>query len=64
MNDLYFSEKILKYIRERQAVVKDQLCYGAVPNDDTFKLLRARLAVLAEIEEEVQRINRQTEEGT
>mgnify|MGYP003648163761 CR=1 FL=1 len=51
MDDLYFYNKLINNIRERQKslkdVVVDALCHGPVPDFTAFKELRGRLAELA-----------------
>jgi|TARA_R110002020_G_scaffold183295_5_gene379498 hypothetical protein len=47
MDDLYFYNKLINNIRERQKSLEESLCFGPVPDFTAFKELRGRLAELA-----------------
>lgn len=53
METLYFYEKSLKIIRERQKDIRETICHGVVSDFQTFKELRAKLQELCFIEQEL-----------
>jgi hypothetical protein len=53
MDGLFFYDKLLKTLRERQEDVSNSLCSGIVPDYTAFQVLRGRLSELALIEQEV-----------
>jgi len=61
MSDLYIHEKLRIIIRERKELVGQQLVEGQVEDFSAFKELRARLAELANIEQELEALLRKVE---
>jgi len=61
MSDLYIYDKMLKNVRERQDMLKEALCFGPVLDFTAFKELRARLAELAFIKQELQALLKKVE---
>ena len=53
MSDLYIHEKLLNIIRERKELIGQQIIEGQIEDFSAFKELRARLAELANIEQEL-----------
>lgn len=53
MNDLYFYENMLKSVRERQKSYQDCICHGPVADFTVFKELRAKIAELAQTEQDL-----------
>jgi len=53
MSDLYIQEKLLNIIRERKELIGQQIIEGQIEDFSAFKELRARLAELANIEQEL-----------
>ena len=61
MSDLYIHEKLFKVIGERQSQIKSQITEGVVDDFSAFKELRARLAELAFIKQELQALLKKVE---
>ena len=61
MSDLYIHEKLFKVIGERQSQSKSQITEGVVDDFSAFKELRARLAELAFIKQELQALLKKVE---
>ena len=53
MSTLYIHEKLLKILSEREKTLTDQLIEGQVKDFAAFQELRARLAELANIQQEL-----------
>ena len=53
MSDLYIHEKLLNIIRERKELIGQRIIEGQIEDFSAFKELRARLAELANIEQEL-----------
>jgi hypothetical protein len=53
MSTLYIHEKLLKILSEREKTLTDQLVEGQVKDFAAFQELRARLAELANIKQEL-----------
>ena len=53
MSTLYIHEKLLKILSEREKTLTDQLVEGQVKDFAAFQELRARLAELAHIQQEL-----------
>jgi len=54
MSDLYIHEKLLSILHERQDQISEQIVEGQVEDFTAFKELRARLAELAYIQQELE----------
>jgi len=54
MSDLYIHEKLLTILHERQNQISEQIVEGQVEDFTAFKELRARLAELAHIQQELE----------
>tara|TARA_R100000664_G_C2745965_1_gene133728 strand:+ start:665 stop:856 length:192 start_codon:yes stop_codon:yes gene_type:complete len=54
MTDLYIHEKLLSILHERQDQISEQILEGQVEDITAFKELRARLAELAYIQQELE----------
>jgi len=61
MSDLYIHEKLRNIIRERKDLLGQQLLEGQIEDFSAFKELRARLAELANIEQELQALLKKVE---
>jgi hypothetical protein len=61
MSDLYIHEKLRNIIRERKELLGQQLLEGQIEDFSAFKELRARLAELANIEQELQALLKKVE---
>jgi|TARA_X000001382_G_scaffold26546_1_gene17056 hypothetical protein len=53
MSTLYIHEKLLKILSEREKTLTDQLIEGQVKDFAAFQELRARLAELANVKQEL-----------
>jgi len=53
MESLFFYDRLLKILRERQEDVSNSLCSGIVPDYTAFQVLRGKLSELEFIEQEV-----------
>tara|TARA_R100000781_G_C4032924_1_gene111243 strand:+ start:180 stop:371 length:192 start_codon:yes stop_codon:yes gene_type:complete len=61
MSDLYIHEKLFKVMAERRGQIEAQITEGAVEDFSAFKELRARLAELAFIKQELQLLLKKVE---
>jgi len=61
MSDLYIHEKLRNIIRERKELLGQQLLEGQIEDFSAFKELRARLAELANIEQQLQALLKKVE---
>lgn len=51
MDGLYLTENILKFIRERTEVLKEQITEGSVPDFTTYQKLRSQYEAFVSVEE-------------
>ena len=62
MNDLYIYEKLTKVLSQRKSSIEEAICYGAVVDFVSNKVLRAQLAEIVKVEQDLkdllERINK------
>ena len=62
MNDLYIYEKLTKVLSQRKSSIEEANCYGAVVDFVAYKELRAQLAEIVKVEQDLkdllERINK------
>tara|TARA_X000001388_G_C2163389_1_gene97017 strand:+ start:316 stop:510 length:195 start_codon:yes stop_codon:yes gene_type:complete len=63
MSDLYIYEKMLKTIRDRRKSIEETITYGAVADFSAFQDLRAKLAELAFLEQELKSLHNKVTEN-
>ncbi len=63
MSDLYIYEKMLKTIRDRRKSIEETITYGAVADFSIFQDLRAKLAELAFLEQELKSLHNKVTEN-
>ena len=63
MSDLYIYEKMLKTIRDRRKLIEETITYGAVADFSAFQDLRAKLAELAFLEQELKSLHNKVTEN-
>ena len=63
MSDLYIYEKMLKTIRDRRKSIEESITYGAVADFSAFQDLRAKLAELAFLEQELKSLHNKVTEN-
>ena len=61
MSDLYIHEKVRNIIQDRKKLLAAQLVHGSVEDFSAFKDLRARIAELANIEQELDALLKKVE---
>jgi hypothetical protein len=61
MTDLYIHEKLRKIIKERKNQIQEHLLTGPIDDLAVLKELRARLAELAIIEQEINSLQQKVE---
>jgi NAD-dependent SIR2 family protein deacetylase len=61
MSDLYIHEKLRKIIKERKNQIQEHLLTGPIDDLTVLKELRARLAELAIIEQEIDSLQQKVE---
>ena len=61
MSDLYIHEKVRNIIQDRKKLLAAQIVQGQVEDVSAFKELRARIAELANIEQELDALLKKVE---
>tara|TARA_R110000751_G_scaffold118372_1_gene218783 strand:+ start:2468 stop:2668 length:201 start_codon:yes stop_codon:yes gene_type:complete len=51
--DLYIYDNMLKILRKRRESTQEMICFGVVPDYTTYKELRAVVAELAALEQDL-----------
>ena len=53
MNDVYINEKLTKVLSQRKSSIEEAICYGAVVDFVAYKELRAQLAEIVKVEQDL-----------